>query len=68
MKQKNRTQTRFRSQIRTYLVQERHTTSSLTQGGSLKLLVPQQHLDHTDILLLFEQVGGKTVPHIYPAI
>jgi hypothetical protein len=34
MKQKNRTQTRFRSQIRTYLVQERHTTSSLTQGGS----------------------------------
>ena len=32
MKQKNRTQTRFRSQVRTYLVHERHTTSSLTQG------------------------------------
>jgi len=34
MKQKNRTQTRFRSQVRTYLVHERHTTSSLTQGGT----------------------------------
>ncbi|EUC14759.1 hypothetical protein PMI06_006585 [Burkholderia sp. BT03] len=33
MKQKNRTQTRFRSQVRTYLVHERHTTSSLTQGA-----------------------------------
>jgi hypothetical protein len=33
MKQKKRTQPRFRCQIRTYSVHERHTTSSLTQGG-----------------------------------
>jgi hypothetical protein len=36
MKQKKRTQPRFRSQIRTYSVHERHTTSSLTQGGILR--------------------------------
>ena len=30
--------------------------------GGLKLLVAEQHLDHADIHLLFEQVGGEAVP------
>jgi hypothetical protein len=28
----------------------------------LELLVAEQHLDHADIHLLFEQVGGEAVP------
>jgi hypothetical protein len=31
------------------------------ERGGLQLLVPQQHLDHADIDLLFEQVRGKAV-------
>ena len=30
--------------------------------GSLQLLVPQHHLNHPDVDLLFQQVGGKAVP------
>src|SRR5579864_1331008 len=30
--------------------------------GGLKLLVTEQHLDHADVHLLFEQVCGETVP------
>ena len=30
-------------------------------GGGLQLLVAQQHLDHADVDLLFQQVGGKAV-------
>src|ERR1700676_3651620 len=46
-------------------------TDHLTQdlGGDmgiercrLELLVAEQYLDHADIHLLFEQVGGETVP------
>jgi len=29
--------------------------------------VPQQHLDHPDINLVFEQMGGKTVPECVQA-
>ena len=32
------------------------------EGGRLELLVAEQHLDHADIHLLFEQVGGEAVP------
>jgi hypothetical protein len=32
------------------------------QGGGVQPLVPQQHLDHPNVDLLLEQVGGKTVP------
>ena len=35
--------------------------------GGLKLLVAQQHLNHADIHLLLEQVGGKTVASMSPA-
>ena len=29
--------------------------------GGLELLVPQQHLDHADVDLVLQQVGGKGV-------
>jgi hypothetical protein len=32
--------------------------------GSVQSLVPQQDLDHADVNLLFQQVGGEAVPPI----
>jgi hypothetical protein len=31
------------------------------QGRGIELLVPKQNLDHADIDLLLQQVGGETV-------
>ena len=31
------------------------------EGSRLKLLVPEQHLDHPDIDLLLQQMGGITL-------
>jgi hypothetical protein len=36
--------------------------------GSFKLLVAKHDLNHTDIDLLLKEMGGETMPLIYPAI
>ena len=41
------------------------------ERGGLQLLVPEQHLDGPDIDLLFQQMGGETVPqgvHRHPLV
>jgi hypothetical protein len=38
------------------------------ERGVLELRMAEQHLDRADVHLLFEQVGRKTMPLIYPAI
>ena len=37
------------------------------QCGGIEPLVPKQHLNHTNIHLLLQKVGGKTVPLMSPA-
>ena len=34
------------------------------EGRGLQLLVPEQHLDHPDVDLLLQQVGGEAVPKV----
>ncbi len=42
------------------LVQEMSRDLAIA-GGVLELLVPQQYLDDADVLVVLEQVGGKSV-------
>ena len=49
-----------------------HLHPRQVQGGGFQLLVPEQDLDQADIdLLLFQQMGGETVPqgvHRHPLV